>query len=187
MEEPDTALMALSAKGSERAFAELVDRYKNPLLNFFLRQGLPFYDAQDLAQRTFIRIWRYRRKYRPAAKFTTFLFMAARQESIDHFRSETRRNAMKDGFAREMSAKADSAGAAAPADGIGDAALHAFRSLPDGLRATVELVVLQGLPQADAAEILSIPLGTVKSRLFNALRRLRAALSGAPGATRTTV
>ena len=82
----DAALMELSAKGSEIAFAEIVQRYQDILLNFFLRSCVSYVDGQDLAQRTFLRLWRYRRKYTAeGAKFTTFLFMLARQESIDFF------------------------------------------------------------------------------------------------------
>ena len=59
----DTDLMALAAAGREEAFAELVDRYKDVLLNFFLRKGVSYNDGQDLAQRTFLRLWKYRTKY----------------------------------------------------------------------------------------------------------------------------
>ena len=98
---PDAELMQLSAKGSELAFSELVRRYQDVLLNFFLRSAVSFNDGQDLAQRTFLRLWRYRKKYRAGeAKFTTFLFMLARQESIDFFRAETRRHAQEEALAQ---------------------------------------------------------------------------------------
>ena len=60
---PDAELMALSARGETAAFAELVERYQNILLNFFMRRGVSWDDGQDLAQQTFLRLWNYRKKY----------------------------------------------------------------------------------------------------------------------------
>ena len=82
-ERPDAELMARSAKGETAAFAELVGRYQNILLNFFLRRGVSWNDGQDLAQQTFLRLWNYRKRYTPQAKFTTFLFLLAGQVSVD--------------------------------------------------------------------------------------------------------
>ena len=168
----DPELMACAAKGDEQAFGAIVERHKDALLNFFVRQNISHSDGQDLAQRTFLRIWRYRSRYSPKAKFTTFLFMIARQESIDFFRSEARRREAMDGVAQECEIQA-SERQGQTESGADDGLLRAFRSLPDAMRSVVELVVMQNLPQAEAAEILGIPLGTVKSRLFHALRRLK--------------
>ena len=67
---PDAELMAMSADGDDSAFAEIVSRYQDVLLNFFMRKGVSFADGQDLAQRTLLRLWRYRHRYEPTAKFT---------------------------------------------------------------------------------------------------------------------
>ena len=66
----DAELMARAAKGDENAFAVLVERYQDVLLNFFLRKGVSYHDGQDLAQRTLLRLWRYRNRYAPTAKLT---------------------------------------------------------------------------------------------------------------------
>ena len=88
----DTDLMLRAgAHDDEYAFSSLVEKYSNVLLNFFLRKGVSFSDGEDLAQRTFLRLWRYRARYSPQAKFTTFLFMLANQETIDYFRAAKRR------------------------------------------------------------------------------------------------
>ena len=172
---PDTELMALAADGHEAAFATLVDRYRNALLNFFLRKGVSYNDGQDLAQRTFLRLWRYRAKYEPQAKFTTFLFLLAGQESVDFFRAEGRRAGLADGFAHEADVQADVRNSAHVVDG--EAVRRAVAQLSPGLRDVVELGVFQDLPYADVGKILGIPLGTVKSRMFNALRKLKEMLS----------
>lgn len=171
----DADLMCLAAGDNDLAFAELVRRYQDVLLNFFLRTAVSYSDGQDLAQRTLLRLWRYRKKYTAKdAKFTTFLFMMARQVSIDFFRAETRR--------RELEVDLEQAAAAEPiavpgrrgADAVsGEAISRAMGRLTPSLRETVELVVFQDLPYVEAAEVLGVPLGTVKSRLFNALRKLK--------------
>ena len=150
----DANLMCLAAGDNDLAFAELVRRYQDVLLNFFLRTAVSYSDGQDLAQRTLLRLWRYRKKYTAKdAKFTTFLFMMARQVSIDFFRAETRR--------RELEVDLEQAAAAEPI------------AVPGRCGAAVERVVFQALPYVEAAEVLGVPLGTVKSRLFNALRKLK--------------
>ena len=170
---PDVKLMELAARGSETAFAAIVQRYQDVLLNFFLRSNVSFADGQDLAQRTFLRLWRYRRKYSAkGAKFTTFLFMLARQESIDFFRAESRRRVQEEALmqAADGPVCAGACTAAAPA---GETVRRAMGRLTPLLREAVELVVFQDMPYAEAGEVLGVPLGTVKSRVFNALKRLK--------------
>ncbi len=171
----DIDLMALAAQDREDAFEELVRRYQNILLNFFLRRGVSYSDGQDLAQRTFLRLWRYRRKYAPAAKFTTFLFLLAGQESVDFFRAEGRKAGLEEDLARQAEVAAETRAPASPA--AGEDVRRAVSRLPQGLRDVVELGVFQDLPYAEVGAILHIPVGTVKSRMFNALRKLKEFLS----------
>ncbi len=172
---PDVELMRLAASDREDAFEALVEKYKDILLNFFLRRGVSCTDGQDLAQRTFLRLWKYRKKYEPQAKFTTFLFLLAGQESVDFFRAEGRRAGLVEGLTREVEVRADVQQADPPADG--EAVRRAVAQLSPGLRDVVELGVFQDLPYADVGEALGIPVGTVKSRMFNALRKLKELLS----------
>lgn len=182
----DAELMARTARGDENAFAELVVRYQDVLLNFFLRKGVSYYDGQDLVQRTLLRLWRYRKRYAPTAKLTTFLFLLAGQVTIDFFRAEGHRQGLEEALERQaeleatsgtMSTSGEAAAACRPADadddGAGERVRLAVASLPPGMRDVVELGVFQDLPYADVAEILGIPEGTVKSRMFNALRKLK--------------
>ena len=182
----DAELMARTARGDENAFAELVVRYQDVLLNFFLRKGVSYCDGQDLVQRTLLRLWRYRNRYAPTAKLTTFLFLLAGQVSIDFFRAEGHRQGLEEALERQAEAEASSgtmstsgeaAAACRSADpddgGAGERVRLAVASLPPGMRDVVELGVFQDLPYADVAEILGIPEGTVKSRMFNAWRKLK--------------
>ena len=182
----DAELMVRTARGDENAFAELVVRYQDVLLNFFLRKGVSYSDGQDLVQRTLLRLWRYRNRYAPTAKLTTFLFLLAGQVAIDFFRAEGHRQGLEEALEHQaeleatsgtMSTSGEAAAACRPADpdddGAGERVRLAVASLPPGMRDVVELGVFQDLPYADVAEILGIPEGTVKSRMFNALRKLK--------------
>lgn len=186
----DAELMARAAGGDEGAFAALVARYQDVLLNFFLRKGVSYCDGQDLAQQTLLRLWRYRSRYAPTAKLTTFLFLLAGQVSIDFFRAEGHRHGLEEKLERQaevestvgtMSTSGETSAACRPADpgddGSGERVRLAVASLPPMMRDVVELGVFQDLPYADVAEILGIPVGTVKSRMFNALRKLKEILN----------
>ncbi len=169
----DTALM-LRVRGSDDrdAFAVLVTRHQKMLLNFFARSGVQ-YDCEDLVQQTFLRLYRYRNRYVATAKFTTFLFLLARQVWIDELRRRKRRERLAEGLSAEPHPEfAESAAVEAGAAGGMDLE-RALAMLPESLRQVVELGVYQDLPYAEVAEILKIPVGTVKSRMFNALAKLR--------------
>jgi len=163
--------MLLAGAGQHAAFERLVRRHQQPLLNFFLRSGVDW-DAEDLVQQTFIRLYGYRQRYRPRAKFTTFLYLLARQVWIDELRRRRRRQRLRE-QAREQ---AELAAAAAPAvadAGFSDELQQALGRLSPRHREVVVLGVLQELEYAEIARILKIPVGTVKSRMFNGLRDLR--------------
>ena len=145
-------------------------KFEKNLLNFFWRQGVQYSEGEDLVQETYLRLWKYRREYKPSAKLSTFLFLLARQVRIDDLRRRTRREGREESWGRETDDSAP------PAIGAADAredVRWALEKLSDPLREVVELGVLQDLPYAEVSEILGIPVGTVKSRMSNALKRLK--------------
>ena len=177
LEQMEDADLMLRVRGDDDggAFAVLVTRHQKMLLNFFIRSGVQ-YDYEDLAQQTFLRLYRYRERYVATAKFTTFLFLLARQVWIDELRRRRRRERLADSLAVEPHQEfVEPANASAGTDGDLDL-VRALAALPVGLRQVVELGVYQELAYAEIAEILGIPEGTVKSRMFNALAKLRAEL-----------
>lgn len=142
-------------------------RFEKNLLNFFWRQGVSYSDGEDLVQETYLKLWEYRGRYVKTAKLSTFLFLIARQVRIDALRRTTRREAREEVWGKEQSNTTDQVHSAK------DDVRWAVSQLSEPLREVVELGVFQDLPYAEVAEILGIPVGTVKSRMSNALKKLR--------------
>jgi RNA polymerase sigma-70 factor (ECF subfamily) len=170
--DPDSDLMVQVAAGSEIAFIELVHRHQNPLLNFFVRMGV-YNDGEDLVQETFVRLHRSRERYRPTARFTTFLYVLARHVWADRGRKLARRDRLQASLKVDAEIM-DRMRPVRPASGLD--VQEALAKLSPKLREVVVLNVYQGLRYQDIAEVLGIPLGTVKSRLNLALTALRESL-----------
>ena len=143
-------------------------KFRRNLLNFFWRSGVSPFEGEDLVQETYLRLWKYRREYKPTAKLSTFLFLLARQVRLDALRSDTRRERRE----KEWGSGRTDVQEAAPV-GEREDVRRAVARLPESMRDVVELGVFQDLPYAEVSEILGIPVGTVKSRMYNAIRKLK--------------
>jgi RNA polymerase sigma-70 factor (ECF subfamily) len=171
-EPSDVDLMSLVQQGRRPAFTRLVHRYQQPLLNFFRRMGV-YNDAEDLVQETFVRLFKYRLRYESKGKFSTFLYMMARQIWIDYLRKRTRRQDLaQDLHERDI----DAASSRRKDEETRSAVREAIEALPERMRMVVVMSVYQGLKYGEIAAILEVPEGTVKSRMFHALRKLRGLL-----------
>lgn len=168
-ETPDPELMERVRSGDQDAFVRLIHRHQQSLVNFFRRLGA-YSDAEDLAQETFLRVFRYRFKYRPVAKFTTFLYTVARHVWADGLRKTMRHEAISERVANESLVSDD--GAIGHTQAAMDTQM-ALEKLSEKLRAVVVMSVYQGMKYDEIAEILDIPVGTVKSRMFTALNQLK--------------
>jgi RNA polymerase sigma-70 factor (ECF subfamily) len=166
---PDPELMRLLAAGDQDAFAALIRRHQRSLLNFFLRLGA-YGEAEDLTQETFLRVFRYRFKYRPVAKFTTFLYTIARHVWADGLRKAMRREAVCERAAAELPTGDNRANERPHAAMDAQTALD---QLSEKLRVVVVMSLYQGLKYEEIAGILDVPVGTVKSRMFTALNQLK--------------
>ena len=168
-ETDDFSLMARVREEDEDAFRILVDRHRRPLLNFFARMGASSH-GEDLAQESFIRLWNYRKKYKPSAKFTTFLYTLARHAWLDFVRRSIRFKLFSDRYREETPSSTDGGLGRLRKDLDVQAALD---KLSPKLRETLVLAVHQGLAYDEIAAVLRIPVGTVKSRVSNALAALK--------------
>ena len=138
------------------------------LLNFFARQGVSNDEGEDLVQETYLRLWKYRGKYKPNAKLSTFLFLIARQVRIDALRRQTRRTQREESWGADCQTTE-----VTPNMGVSEDVTWALSRLSLPLREVVELGVLCDMPYAEIAGLLKIPVGTVKSRMSNALKKLK--------------
>ncbi|MHC4450804.1 MAG: RNA polymerase sigma factor [Planctomycetota bacterium] len=189
MSRSDRELMVAFQGGDPEAFDVLLRRYERMLANYFYKQCYDRTFAQDLVQETFLRILRSAHRYRPEAKFKTFLFTVARNLWIDNHRS--RKAAPRtisadlplgeDGATLADMVPNDEAAAVTRLEDREAASMvrEALQELPDGQREVWLLAVDQDLKQREIAQVLEIPLGTVKSRMNAAVTRLRGLLGGA--------
>lgn len=167
----DHQLVALAAAGHDRAFELLVERHQDAIVRFLARLGAGS-DAQDLAQDTFVRFYRHLGTYRPGAKFTTYLFTIARHAWIDHNRRRTRESLAATPTDHELEIEQMLAPTGEP-DGLQLDTAEALARLSPKLREVLILRIMEGFTNEEAAEILGVPAGTVKSRLHLGLRELR--------------
>jgi len=165
----DAVLMLDVARGSEAAFVQLVRQHQTPLVNFFARMGASS-DREDLVQETFVRLYRYRARYQPSARFTTFLYVLARNVWADRGRKIVRMERLATELEVEAAVASQPVRPGASEEIDVDAALA---RLSPKLREVIVLNIYQGLRYQEIADVLGIPLGTVKSRLSLALGALR--------------
>ncbi|MCE9637153.1 MAG: sigma-70 family RNA polymerase sigma factor [Planctomycetes bacterium] len=179
------SLMQRCAQGDELALAALYDRWAGPVLSFVERMCRDRAQAEDMVQETFVRVWRAAPRYEPTAKFSTWLFQIARNAWLNEREKQLRRPMPMDLDSPEATSGSVPS-PAAPLSGspdrlaldreLGERIEAAVQKLPDKLREVWVLGAAQGLPYQDVAAILEIPVGTVKSRMFQAVRLLRSDL-----------
>ena len=160
--------------GEDEALDELVAHFHAPLVNYFRRYGV-YSDEEDLVQEVFVRLYRNRKRYRVKAKFTTYLFTIARSVWIDRIRRDTRRRQLLD-TAREdphfpgpQAPKTDDGSRADRARMLAGAVAR----LPKKLRDVMMRSIYEEKPYETIARELAIPVGTVKSRVHLATRKLK--------------
>ncbi len=184
MQSTDTELMERFGAGDDDAFRHLVERHQPGLLNYFWRQSYDRAIAEDCAQEVFLRLVRHRGRWKPTAKFTTYLYRIAKNLWIDRYRS--RKAAPPPGSLHtpvgrhddgELIATVD-ADVRRPEDLAHDQEIAvrirgALERLTPEQRSVFVLAEARGMRYADIADVLEIPVGTVKSRMHAAVRRLR--------------
>jgi RNA polymerase sigma-70 factor (ECF subfamily) len=173
--EADAALARAVTDGDEDAIRELVDRYGGLVYTVALRIVGDRQRAEDVAQHTFLQAWRNADRFEPGRDFAPWLATIARRAAIDALRKEQRRpTARLDDEAMAVSDPRDIPDAA-QIELIWDVRA-AIDLLDDDQREVVRLRYLEGLTQREIAARLGVPLGTVKSRLARAGRRLASRL-----------
>ncbi len=174
----DGALVDMARAGSDDAFGILVGRYRAPVVRLAYRLTHDADEANDIAQDSFIRAYRRIGDFHPDRPFARWLFVIARNASLDSIRRRRRAAALANAAENPI------------ADlGPEDLALRndeaervhvALDALPAKYRNVLDLYYLGGLRYREIAVELDIPIGTVKTYISRAKRRLRDEL-GLPG------
>ena len=176
----DWELVAMAKDGDMEAFTELTRRYERPVVNFCQRMVKSREDAEDIAQESFVRVFRYLNRLTPSAKFSTLLFGIARNLTLNFIRDAGRRGrgvtySLSDDEGQErvledQSMRPDH-----------DARIHEIDAMiQEGLnmlspkhREVLVLRELNGMDYATIADIVKCRKGTVKSRIARAREQLR--------------
>ncbi|WP_145187449.1 RNA polymerase sigma factor [Planctomycetes bacterium Pla163] len=162
--------------GDMAVFEMFVRTETSTFLGFFRRLGAALDEAEDLAQEVFVRLVRYAPRYRDQDRFEAFCFRTARNVWIDNRRARGTRRAERAGGDDELANVSDDTPEPLEPLALEEEsrrALELIATLPEGQRLVFELGVIQERPYPEIAVLLGIPVGTVKSRMFNAVRRLR--------------
>lgn len=179
----DGDLMLRLQSGDGRALDELMDRWQMALRRFIYRYLHNEDDALDVAQETFVRIYRHREKFRAGARFSTWMFTIAVNLCRDRGRwSRARPVVLLD--EKTLTSACDRA--PAPSGASPDSELErseaaetvraAVEALPDPLRTAVLLCEYEGFSQAEAAAVAGCSAKAVETRLYRARQLLRESL-----------
>jgi RNA polymerase sigma factor (sigma-70 family) len=177
---PDEALLALAAREDEHALAELYDRYGRAAYGLALRIVRDPALAEDAVQEAFLAVWRAASSFRAdRAKPSTWILTLVHRRAVDVVRREERRRAAPLEGVEEPEETGPATDQEVQLADRRRLVQEALRQLPAEQREALELAYYAGLTQSELADRLSVPLGTIKSRMFTGLRRLRDLLAEA--------
>ena len=172
--------------GDPGPFEAFVRQENRTLRAFFRRLGARPAEAEDLCQDTLVKLYRHAASYRPEGRFRAYALRIARNAWIDRARRRSGRpdeaaGQGDDGDGDYTPADVQDPSRLDPAQGLvsreqAARLSQALRTLPEHHRLVFELGMLQELPYSEVAATLDIPEGTVKSRMFHAVRKLRSLL-----------
>ncbi len=185
----DQEVVLLARSGREAAYRELVRRYERPVFALLYRMVRDRELAEDLAQETFVKALNAIDSYRPEFKFSSWIFKIANNAAIDHLRRRELDTLSLDGSphaetpeamqatALQIGARQESPLDAVEARELGGAIEAAIGRLRPEYRSCILLRHVEGRAYEEIAEILNLPLGTVKTYIHRARNELRLALA----------
>jgi RNA polymerase sigma-70 factor, ECF subfamily len=170
----ESELLARIAESRDRqAFAQLFDAYAPRVKSFMMRKGASSEQAEDLVQETMIAVWNKASMYvQDRGSVTTWIFTIARNLRIDRLRREKTSlfTDIDDYDAESLEASQDDALGRLQEDGF---VAKALAQIPEEQRKLLIMSYVEDMPQSEIAARLQIPLGTVKSRMRLAYRRMK--------------
>jgi RNA polymerase sigma-70 factor (ECF subfamily) len=184
----DQEVVALARAGSEAGYRELLRRYERPIFSLIFRMVRNRELSEDLSQETFIKALNALDSYRPEFKFSSWIFKIANNTAIDHLRRRELDTLSLEGSPHAVTPEAVEATAlqigsrgespldVVEAKELGGQIEEAIGALRPEYRACILLRHVEGRPYEEIAEILDLPLGTVKTYIHRARNELREAL-----------
>ncbi len=175
----DEDLIARFQNGDEYAFDEIVNRYKDRLLNFVFRFIGQIDESEDIVQDTFLKVYKNKNSYENIARFSTWIYTIAGNLAKTELRKRKRRRIFSiskmgiDDKEFELSSTART-----PEENtesiFNEKIIHnAIQKLPDKFRTVIILRDIQELSYDEISKIIGVPLGTIKSRVNRARLKLR--------------
>ncbi|MBK1830541.1 sigma-70 family RNA polymerase sigma factor [Verrucomicrobiaceae bacterium R5-34] len=178
----DVALMLRVGQRDEHAFEELITRHQSAVIGTVAKMLGNASEAEDIAQQVFIRLWKSAPRYKPTAKFTTFMFTIARNLVFNESRRKSRKKEYSmDEREDDYHLQTPDTDQAQPDEGLLHAELQsaidrAIQSLPEKQRLAVVLRRYENMPYEEIANVLDLSVPAVKSQLFRARNSLRESL-----------
>ena len=185
----DAALMLRVRDGDEEAFRQLVERHQRAVINMIYRSIGDSWEAEDLAQRVFVQAFRSAKRYRPTAKFTTWLFTITRNTILNEYRRRSRhaaesldamtqRDDGETGGVQFADARAMNPSQEASERELQKHIQDAVQELPEAQRTAVILCRFEGMAYEEIAEVLGCSVSATKSLLHRARESLKEKLRG---------
>ena len=181
----DHELVTRAQLGSETAYRELLDRYQRPVFSIIFRMIRDREQAEDLAQETFVRVFNHIGRYDPRYKFSSWIFKIATNLTIDWIRRKELKTVSIDGSRNAVTSDEMEASAITivsedenpeellEAKELGEEIEQAIGKLRPEYRAAILLCHVEGREYQEIAEIMALPLGTVKTYIHRGRNELR--------------
>jgi RNA polymerase sigma-70 factor (ECF subfamily) len=169
----DKELMELIQAGDDKAFGVLVGRFQDRLLNFVGRIVTDRETAEELVQETFMRIFNQKNSYTPEYAVSTWIYTIALNLARSELRKRKLRRFMSLDFIKEEADVELADKFNLKAESLAPIIQQAIEKLPDDYKTAFVLCDIQRLPYQQIAEVMRVPVGTVKSRINRARSMLR--------------
>ena len=178
----DEQLMSLFQGGDENAYIELVNRYKDKLINFIFNYLGDLESSEDVVQETMIKLYQKKHYYKEIAKFSTWLYTIAKNLANTELRKRKQRKTTllsqfsKDDKTYDLPSNDPEPGQEIQTDIVNKIIRDAVDQLSEKFKIVIVLRDIQGLSYEDISEIINVPIGTVKSRINRARLQLQVEL-----------
>lgn len=178
----DEQLISRFQAGDERAYIELVNRYRDRLINFVYQFLGDFEQSEDVVQDTMLKLYEKKHYYREIAKFSTWIYTIARNLANTELRKRKRRKTTllshmsREEKEYELPAIQPETGQEVQNEFAEKRIQKAIQELPEHFKTVIILRDIQELSYDDISSIVGVPLGTVKSRINRARLQLQADL-----------